>query len=104
MPGMVELGEDIFLKPVRLGMPTYRGALADMVRNPRYATVMGLLEEARQQHLRGTACAQQDGSVKTVLAAHQGLVPGEFLSSGDERQRVAIGSSELFQRTTRVLR
>ena len=47
MPGMIELGEDIFLKPVRKGTPTYRGALHDMVANPRSATVMGLLEEAR---------------------------------------------------------
>jgi cell division protein FtsA len=31
MPGMVELGEDIFLKPVRRGVPQYRGALSDMV-------------------------------------------------------------------------
>ena len=44
---MVELGEDIFLKPVRRGIPKYRGALSDMVSQPRAATVMGLLEEAR---------------------------------------------------------
>ena len=25
MPGMVELGEDIFLKPVRKGVPLYSG-------------------------------------------------------------------------------
>jgi hypothetical protein len=31
MPGMVELGEDIFLKPVRRGVPNYNSALADMV-------------------------------------------------------------------------
>ena len=53
MPGMVELGEDIFLKPVRRGMPTYRGALSDMVAKPRAATVMGLLEEARLARMRG---------------------------------------------------
>ena len=34
MPGMVELGEDIFLKPVRMGMPDYRGALARHGREP----------------------------------------------------------------------
>ena len=34
MPGMIELAEDIFLKPVRRGLPTYRGALNDMVANP----------------------------------------------------------------------
>ncbi|NDF49627.1 MAG: cell division protein FtsA, partial [Betaproteobacteria bacterium] len=31
MPGMVELAEDIFLKPVRIGMPDYTGGLADVV-------------------------------------------------------------------------
>ena len=59
MPGMVELGEDIFLKPVRRGNPTYAGALHDMVANPRSATVMGLLEEAR---LVAPARAQGGGS------------------------------------------
>ncbi|MEJ7139453.1 cell division protein FtsA [Amphibiibacter pelophylacis] len=48
MPGMVELAEDTFLKPVRRGLPLYRGPLHDMVASPRAATVMGLLEEARQ--------------------------------------------------------
>jgi cell division protein FtsA len=54
MPGMVELGEDIFLKPVRRGIPKYTAALSDMVAQPRAATVMGLLEEARLARLRGT--------------------------------------------------
>ena len=52
MQGMVELGEDIFLKPVRRGNPLYSGALSDMVANPRSATVMGLLEEARLARIR----------------------------------------------------
>ena len=53
MPGMVELGEDIFLKPVRLGLPQYSGSLADMVRSPRNSTAMGLLLEALTQRQRG---------------------------------------------------
>jgi len=59
MPGMVELGEDIFLKPVRRGVPKYASALADMVAQPRAATVMGLLEEARLARLRGFKVAQK---------------------------------------------
>lgn len=59
MPGMVELGEDIFLKPVRRGNPKYASALADMVAQPRSATVMGLLEEARLARLRGFKVAQK---------------------------------------------
>jgi cell division protein FtsA len=43
---MVELGEDIFLKPVRRGVPDYNSALADMVSQPRAATAMGLLRRS----------------------------------------------------------
>ena len=82
MPGMVELGEDIFLKPVRKGTPTYRGALHDMVANPRSATVMGLLEEARMARTRGQRAAQQAGSVKTLVRPGQGLVPRQLLMKG----------------------
>jgi cell division protein FtsA len=52
MRGMVELGEEIFHLPVRLGVPAYMGGLADVVRSPRYATAVGLLLEGRDQFLR----------------------------------------------------
>ena len=41
MQGMVELGEEIFHMPVRIGIPR-AGALAEVLRTPRYATAMGL--------------------------------------------------------------
>src|SRR3990167_4070413 len=69
MPGMVELGEDIFLKPVRRGIPKYSSALADMVAQPRAATVMGLLEEARLARMRGYKVAQKAGSMKTAFGS-----------------------------------
>jgi cell division protein FtsA len=78
MPGMVELAEDIFLKPVRKGLPTYQGALYDMVANPRSATVMGLLEEARIARGRGQKAARQAGSVKTVLGRAKDWLVGTF--------------------------
>ena len=78
MPGMVELGEDIFLKPVRKGIPTYRGALHDMVANPRSATVMGLLEEARLARARGHKVALQAGSVKTLVGRAKDWFLGNF--------------------------
>jgi cell division protein FtsA len=78
MPGMVELGEDIFLKPVRKGVPTYHGALYDMVSNPRSATVMGLLEEARIGRSRGMRAAQQAGSVKTLFGRAKDWFLGNF--------------------------
>ena len=67
MPGMVELGEDIFLKPVRRGLPLYSAGLYDMVANPRSATVMGLLEEARIARSRGHKAAAQAGSMKNMV-------------------------------------
>ena len=78
MPGMVELGEDIFLKPVRKGLPTYSGPLFDMVANPRSATAMGLLEEARTAHTRGHKAAQQAGSVKTLFGKARDWFLGNF--------------------------
>ncbi|TXD79530.1 cell division protein FtsA, partial [Mitsuaria sp. TWR114] len=78
MPGMVELAEDIFLKPVRRGNPTYGGALFDMVANPRSATVMGLLEEARLSRTRGFKAAQQAGSVKTLFGRAKDWFLGNF--------------------------
>lgn len=66
MQGMVELGEEIFHMPVRLGVPRYSGGLSEVVRNPRYATVVGLLLEGMAQTQRGLL-ARQVGSVKQVF-------------------------------------
>ncbi len=78
MPGMVELGEDIFLKPVRRGFPKYDNALSDMVAQPRAATVMGLLEEARLARLRGFKVAQKNGSMKTAFSQVKDWLVGNF--------------------------
>jgi cell division protein FtsA len=78
MPGMVELGEDIFLKPVRRGIPKYTGALADMIAQPRAATVMGLLEEARLARVRGLKVAQKNGSMKTAFGRFKDFIVGNF--------------------------
>lgn len=43
MEGAVDLAEEIFHMPVRLGMPQFVAGLADVVKNPIYATGVGLL-------------------------------------------------------------
>ena len=78
MPGMVELGEDIFLKPVRRGVPKYANSLSDMVSQPRAATVMGLLEEARMARMRGFKVAQKNGSMKTAFGQVRDWFVGNF--------------------------
>ena len=57
--GMVELGEEVFHLPVRVGTPSYNAGLADVVRNPRYATAVGLLVEGRDQWVRAQAANRQ---------------------------------------------
>jgi len=78
MPGMMELGEDIFLKPVRRGLPQYSGGLADMVALPRAATVMGMLEEARLARVRGFKVAQKNSSMKNAFGRFKDLLLGSF--------------------------
>jgi len=43
MEGVVELAEEIFHMPVRLGVPQHVNGLAEVVRNPIHATGVGLL-------------------------------------------------------------
>ena len=43
MEGVVELAEEIFHLPVRIGMPTEVQGLTDIVKNPTYSTGVGLL-------------------------------------------------------------
>ncbi len=68
MPGMQELAEDVFARPVRVGLPLYNGSLADVVRNPRYATVMGLLLEAKKKVMDNHAVQAQGSSLNDVLS------------------------------------
>jgi len=43
MHGMVELGEEIFHMPVRLGLPRYVGGLSDVVKTRVFPPGVGLL-------------------------------------------------------------
>ncbi|MCB1769977.1 MAG: cell division protein FtsA, partial [Candidatus Competibacteraceae bacterium] len=43
MEGVVELAEDVFHMPVRLGLPHDVTGMEDLVRNPVYSTAVGLL-------------------------------------------------------------
>ena len=78
MPGIAELAEDIFLKPVRVGVPQYSGQLADVVKSPRYSTAHGLLAEAKKQYLRGNVVNRQQGSTKAVLQRMKEWFMGNF--------------------------
>ena len=78
LPGITELAEDVFLKPARIGWPQYDGTLADVVKNPRFATAMGLLVEADSQRRRGRKIAQQTGSFKQTFKRMKEWIVGNF--------------------------
>jgi len=49
MEGVVELAEEIFHMPVRVGSPQHATGLNDIIRNPIYATAVGLLIYGAEQ-------------------------------------------------------
>ena len=67
MKGMVELAEEVFHVPVRLGVPEYVGGLSERVRNPRYATSVGLLLAGLEKHEIDQVAKIQGASFKQVL-------------------------------------
>ncbi|WP_049723579.1 cell division protein FtsA [Gilvimarinus polysaccharolyticus] len=70
MEGVVELAEEIFHMPVRLGAPQNIAGLSDIVNNPIYSTGVGLLLYALKQHLgdhHTTAAADSEPSFFTKL-------------------------------------
>ncbi len=78
MQGMVELGEEIFHMPVRLGLPHYAGGLADVVKTPRFSTGIGLLHYAMEQRQRHEAARINSGSVGDVLGRMKAWFQGNF--------------------------
>jgi cell division protein FtsA len=66
LAGMVELGEEVFHLPLRIGVPAYVGGLADVVRSPRYATAVGLLLDGREQYLRAELAREQGKGLSNV--------------------------------------
>jgi cell division protein FtsA len=78
MQGMVELGEEIFHMPVRIGMPRYQGGLSEVVRHPRYATVVGLLLLGVQQQRQQRFANAQTGAAQQVFARMKAWFKGNF--------------------------
>ncbi|MBI3045163.1 MAG: cell division protein FtsA [Betaproteobacteria bacterium] len=78
MQGMVELGEEVFHMPVRVGYPNYSGALAETVRHPRYSTAVGLLLAGAQQHRSRELARMNVSSFQQVLERMKSWFTGNF--------------------------
>ncbi|MCG2633551.1 MAG: cell division protein FtsA [Gammaproteobacteria bacterium] len=70
MEGLVDLAEEIFHLPVRLGVPKHVEGLVEVVRNPMHATGVGLLiygQRQRNENARTGAASVGFGSVLARL-------------------------------------
>ena len=78
MRGMVELGEEIFHMPVRMGLPRYVGGLSEVVGNPRYATGVGLVLMGKQQLERHLTGQMESGSFGRMMEKMKSWFQGNF--------------------------
>ncbi len=79
MEGMVDLAEEVFHMPVRLGLPQYIGGLKGVVQNPIFATGVGLvLYGARSRQGRGFATRPTTNGAKVVWEKMRGWFEGNF--------------------------
>jgi len=63
---------------VRVGYPSYNGALAETVRHPRYSTGVGLLLAGVQQHRQKELERLQVGAVQHALERMKSWFTGNF--------------------------
>ncbi|HEX4243369.1 MAG TPA: cell division protein FtsA [Steroidobacteraceae bacterium] len=79
MEGCIELAEEVFHMPVRLGVPQYVSGLAEVVSNPIHATGVGLLLYAKgnldAQHTEAPLLA---GGVKSLFERMKSWFAGNF--------------------------
>jgi cell division protein FtsA len=78
MEGAVELAEEIFHMPVRIGIPTYVTGLYDVVKSPIYSTGVGLLLFGRRQVHETMPQIRLDGSVKGIWERMKSWFQGNF--------------------------
>jgi len=78
MEGVIDLAEEIFHAPVRLGLPQYVAGLADVVRNPIHATGVGLLIYGHQQRHVRRPNIKVSGGVKGVWERMRNWFQGNF--------------------------
>ena len=79
MEGVIELAEEIFHMPVRLGAPQNIRGLSDIVNNPIYSTGVGLLIYAmKQQQGGGRAVAGTKESQGSIFSKIKKMFQSNF--------------------------
>ncbi|NOY61801.1 MAG: cell division protein FtsA [Gammaproteobacteria bacterium] len=76
--GAVELAEEVFHMPVRLGVPQHVHGLVDVVRSPIYATGVGLLMFGHQHRNESTTEVRASGGSKGIWERMKSWFQGNF--------------------------
>ncbi len=78
MEGAVELAEEVFHVPVRLGLPQQVTGLSDVVRNPIYATGVGLLYFGANNRANPVVEYEAETGFRAVLDRMKSWFQGNF--------------------------
>ena len=78
MEGVIDLAEEIFHMPVRLGTPQYVSGLSDVVSNPIHSTGVGLLLFGDQHRNTGTSHIMMDGGITGMFGRMKSWFQGNF--------------------------
>jgi cell division protein FtsA len=78
MEGVIDLAEEVFHMPVRLGVPQYVSGLVDVVRNPIYSTGVGLLLFGQKNQGHGGTELAGDSGLKAVWDRMKSWFQGNF--------------------------
>ncbi|MCB1723291.1 MAG: cell division protein FtsA [Chromatiaceae bacterium] len=78
MEGLIDLAEEVFHMPVRLGIPQYVTGLVDVVRNPIHATGVGLLLFGHSNRAVRTPENVGGGGVRSVWNRMKSWFQGNF--------------------------
>ncbi len=78
MEGAVELAEEIFHMPVRVGIPQYVSGLSDVVKNPIYSTGVGLLLFGLRKTREGITPIRINNGFKGVWDRMKSWFQGNF--------------------------
>ncbi|NOZ54637.1 MAG: cell division protein FtsA [Gammaproteobacteria bacterium] len=78
MEGVIELAEEVFHVPVRLGIPGNVSGLVDVVRNPIYATGVGLLIYGSHQNQEGRRAQEAEWGAQSLWQRMKSWFQGNF--------------------------
>ncbi|QMU62501.1 MAG: cell division protein FtsA [Gammaproteobacteria bacterium] len=78
MEGVVDLAEEVFHMPVRLGLPQHITGLVDVVRNPIHATGVGLLLFGHKNQQVGETSLFNESSMGSALKRMKNWFQGSF--------------------------